>query len=233
MGRRAELVVDGELIGLAVRRSQRAHRILLKVDLRFGAELVIPHGVALHEALSFAAERGEWLRDRIANLPSRVPFDDGGTVPVLGQPHRIRRTAMADLFCTKVWCEAGELLTVCEPDEVADSIRTWFRASARDALLRKAQGAAGRIGTNVERIGVRDTHTRWGSCSAAGTLSFSWRLFMAPEWVMDYVVAHEVAHLLEMNHGRAFWRLVGRLVDRIEEAKSWLRQSGPELHRYG
>ena len=233
MGRRAALVVDGKTIDLDVRHSQRARRILLKIDLRYGAQLIIPRGVPSREALSFAAEKGEWLRDRLANLPTPIPFREGAIVPVLGRPHRIRLTTTTDLFKSKVRCEAGELLTDGHPDDLAEDIRTWFRDNARHTFSLRAGVAAGRIGVEISRISVRDPRTRWGSCSAKGTLSFSWRLFMAPEWVLDYVVAHEVAHLLEMNHGRAFWRLVDHLVDRIDDAKSWLRQSGPRLHRYG
>ena len=233
MGRRAALVVDGKTIDLDVRHSQRARRILLKIDPRFGAQLIIPRGVPSREALSFAAEKGEWLRDRLANLPTQIPFREGAIVPVLGRPHRIRPTTATDLFKSKVRCEAGELLTNCHPDDIAEGIRIWFRDNARNAFSHRAEAAAGRISVEISRITVRDPRTRWGSCSATGTLSFSWRLFMAPEWVLDYVIAHEVAHLLEMNHGRAFWRLVDHLVDRIDDAKSWLRQSGPHLHRYG
>lgn len=233
MGQRAEVIVDGEAISLNVRRNPRARRILLKVDMRSGAQLVIPRGVGRREALSFAAEKGAWLRDRLASLPPRVPFSEGETVPILGELHRIRQTPIADLFRSGVWRDGGNLVAACEADEVADKVRAWFRSNAKEALAAKAHETAAGIGAQVNRITVRDPHTRWGSCSAAGTLSFSWRLFMAPEWVMDYVVAHEVAHLFEMNHGQTFWRLVGGLVDRIDEAKDWLRQSGPELHRYG
>jgi len=233
MGRRTELVVDGKIIDLDVRHSQRARRILLKIDPRFGAQLIVPRGVPSREALSFAAEKGEWLIDRLADLPTPIPFRESAIVPVLGRPHRIRLTTTTDLFQSRVRCESGELLTNCHPDDTAEHIRTWFRDNARNAFSLRAGAAAGRIGAEVSRISVRDPRTRWGSCSATGSLSFSWRLFMAPEWVLDYVVAHEVAHLLEMNHGRGFWRLVDRLVDRIDDAKSWLRESGPRLHRYG
>lgn len=233
MSRRVRLDVDGVVVDLDVRRSPRARRILLKVDPRLGAQLVIPRGVSRREALSFAAGKAAWLRDRLARLPPRVPFRDGAVVPVLGRPCRIRRTAETDLFRAGVRREAGELLVACHPDDVPARVGEWFRDRAHDTLARRAVAAADRIGAEVARVGVRDPRTRWGSCSAAGALSFSWRLFMAPEWVMDYVVAHEVAHLLEMNHGQAFWRRVESLVDRVDDARSWLRRSGPDLHRYG
>ena len=233
MSRGAQLNVDGTVIDLDVRRSSRAQRILLKVDPRLGAQLIIPRGVSQREALAFAAEKAVWLQDRLARLPPRIPFRDGAIVPVLGQSHRIRQTAATDLFQTEVRREAGELLAACHPDDVSVRVGEWFRDNAYDILARRATAAADRIGAEVTRVSVRDPRTRWGSCSESGTLSFSWRLFMAPEWVLDYVVAHEVAHLREMNHGQAFWRLVGHLVDRIDDARSWLHRSGPHLHRYG
>ena len=233
MARRAELVVDGEVIGLTLRRSQRARRILLKVDVRSRAELVIPRGVAEDEALAFAAKKGEWLKARLEKLPAHIPFKDGANVPVLNVPHRIRQVTMGDLFRSKVWREKNEILATCEPENLAHDVRAWFRTSAKEELSRRARQAAERVGVNVAHVGVRDPHTRWGSCSAAGRLSFSWRLLMSPEWVLDYVVAHEVAHLSEMNHGPAFWQLVACLSDRMDEAKSWLKRSGPQLHRYG
>ena len=104
MGRRTKLVVDGKTIDLDVRHSQRARRVLLKIDPRFGAQLIIPRGVPSREALSFAAKKGEWLKDRLASLPTPIPFREGAVVPVLGRPHRIRLTTSTDLFKFRVRC---------------------------------------------------------------------------------------------------------------------------------
>ena len=98
-------------------------------------------------------------------------------------------------------------------------------ASARALAGGDALGA-------LKHISLRDQTTRWGSCSASGVLSFSWRLILAPRFVLDYVAAHEVAHLREMNHGPRFWQLVAARVPRLEEAKDWLGNEGSDLHRY-
>ena len=233
MGQPAKIVVDGKIVDLNVHRSERARQILLKIDPRRGAQLIIPHGVTREEALIFAKEKGEWLLNHLANISTPIPFCDGAVVPILGRPHIIRHSTSTYPYHATVRYQSGELLTDCRQNNSSDRIKKWFRESAREALSIKTQSSARRIGAQVTRISIRDPRTRWGSCSDAGTLSFSWRLFMAPEWVLNYVVAHEVAHLIEMNHSRSFWRLVNDLVGRIDEAKSWLRHSGPQLHRYG
>ena len=89
------------------------------------------------------------------------------------------------------------------------------------------------LGVKVKRLSIRDQSSRWGSCTSAGSLSFSWRLILAPPYVLDYLAAHEVAHLVEMNHSARFWRVVGRVCGHVERAKTWLDTHGNDLHRYG
>jgi predicted metal-dependent hydrolase len=220
-------------VPIRLRRSRRARRILLRIDARDGAELVIPRGASQREALEFAYEKRAWLRERLDELPRRVPFVDGTVVPILAVPHRIRRQAIADLFLPDIWPCNRTLNVAGRADEIGERVYGWLRETARAEVTERAQRMARRIGARIRRISIRDPRPRWGSCNSAGTLSFSWRLVMAPEWVLDYVVAHEVAHLEEMNHGPAFWSLVRRLVGQSEEARAWLRDEGPGLHRYG
>ena len=109
------------------------------------------------------------------------------------------------------------------------ALTRWLKRTARDALEVRARDFAGRLDAEFHGLGVRDARTRWGSCSAAGRLSFSWRLIMAPDWVLDYVVAHEVAHLVELNHGPRFWRLVDELGPDRSRAQAWLKANGARL----
>jgi hypothetical protein len=113
-------------------------------------------------------------------------------------------------------------------------VEDWLKKQARSHILRRVTALAAELGVKVRRVSVRDAASRWGSCSTSGAISMSWRLIMAPNFVLNYVVAHEVAHLREMNHGTRFWRLVDRLVgeDEAETAQAWLRKNGTELHRY-
>ncbi len=233
---------DGE-IALTVRVSARARRIGLRVDPRLGgAELVLPKGVSTKRGLSFAASKSDWLRDHLAALPPSIPFLDGAAIPILGLPctvrHIGRRVAKGLVLGSgvrpgPVWREDDTVYVVGDAPHVERRVRDWLKAEARRRFSEKAGAAAEILGVTVKGITLRDPRSRWGSCSARGTLSFSWRLVLAPESVFDYVVAHEVAHLAEMNHGPRFWALVGRLVEDADTPKDWLRLHGAGLHRYG
>jgi predicted metal-dependent hydrolase len=134
----------------------------------------------------------------------------------------------------RVRVEDGRILVPGSEAELAARLEAWLRRQARGDLEEQSRRLAPKIGKPVGRFGVRDTRSRWGSCSAAGTLSFSWRLILAPSTVLHYVVAHELAHLVQRNHGPRFWALVAKLHgEGVDDARAWLRRHGPGLHRYG
>jgi predicted metal-dependent hydrolase len=219
-------------VPLAVRVSSRARRIGLRVDeARRGIVLVLPRHLPLHQGLRFVEAQRDWVRARIAALPERVPFAEGAVVPILGVPHRIRREL--DAAAPPVAIEGGEIRVRGDPGHLSRRVRDHLVATARRELARRARELAARIGHRVARVAVRDTASRWGSCSAKGSLSFSWRLILAPEPVLDYVVAHEVAHLQEMNHGPRFWRLVESLAPGRAAPRAWLRRHRSRLLSYG
>jgi predicted metal-dependent hydrolase len=204
-----------------VRVSRRARRLALKIDAVGDAvELVLPPRTSLPRALNFLNSNRDWVESRLAALPPRLSFTEGEKVPILGAPHRIRRAARSGEH-GPVWVESGELRVTGEKQHLARRVR--------DFLKERAQ----QVGREVGRITVRDTTTRWGSCSANGNMAFSWRLIMAPEAVLHYVVAHEVAHLVEMNHGTRFWKLVDRLVPDVERQRDWLNDNRAWLLRIG
>ncbi len=221
----------GSRIPLMVRRSQRARRIALKVDERAGAiELVVPRGASVAEALEFARTEADWVTAKLEALPERVGFVDGATVPVHGRPHRIRHH---ERLSGGVWAEDGTLNVACAAEHIARRVRDWFKAEARRAIVPMVHEKAAVLARRPGRVGFRDQKSRWGSCSERGDLSFNWRIVMAPPPVLDYVVAHEVAHLVEMNHSPAFWSLVERLTPHRRDGRAWLRKNGNTLHRYG
>ncbi|WP_374444027.1 M48 family metallopeptidase [Stella sp.] len=213
----------------------RASRIVLRVDPQDAAvDLVVPRGVRLAEAVEFARSKGDWIRRRIEALPPRVPFADGSTIPVLGFERRIRhRGPRCRDARGVVWLEPGELHVVGEEAHLPRRVADWLKLHARDDFTRRARQFAAETGRPLRRVTVRDTRSRWGSCAVDGSLSFSWRLVHAPRFVIDYVVAHEVAHLSEMNHGHRFWAVVDRLVPDIDRPRAWLRDNGGSLLRYG
>lgn len=234
----AQIRADGLDLGapVAIRVNPRARRLLLRMDAatrRF--DLVLPQGLAAETALRFLEAQRGWIAARLDALPLRVPFSEGAVVPVLGVPHRIRREddPAAPPRAIPVAIINGEIRVRGGPEPVARRVRDHLVLLAERELTRRARLHAARIGKKVTRVTVRDTKSRWGSCSAAGSLSFSWRLILAPEPVMDYVVAHEVAHLAEMNHGPRFWNLVRTMVADPAAQRAWLKRHRAELLSYG
>jgi predicted metal-dependent hydrolase len=224
----------GEL-PVRLRVSPRARRMTIRLDPTIdGVELVLPPGVPAREGRRFLDERRDWIADRLARMPLRVRFAPGAAVPYLGAEHRVVHRGEQR---QPVRRSAGEIAVGGRPEHLARRLRDWLEAEARRLITPLAGDKAARLGdpwtARPPRVAVRDPRRQWGSCSAGGTLSFSWRLVMAPAPVVDYVVAHEVAHLRERNHGRRFWALVARLTEEVDAPRAWLRRNGAKLHRYG
>ena len=227
--------IAGQPVNLNVRINSRARRIIVKVHPSTGEVSVIaPSARATAAALDFARAERDWIAERLSRIPPAVPFAPGASVPYRGVEHVIR------------WAGARRGLVTIDQEAYRPTIRVaggiefvgrrmedWFKRQARFHLQRKVEIYAETLGVKVRRLTIRDGASRWGSCSSTGALSFSWRLVMAPSWVLDYVAAHEVAHLKEMNHGPRFWRHVERLVGDSTLAQEWLRENGSHLHRYG
>ena len=217
---------------VSIRVSPRARRLLLRIDAASRqVELVLPRGVPAEDGLKFLAAQRGWIAARLLALPIPVPFAEGAIVPVFGVPHRIR--CEADSAAPPVAILGGEIRVRGDPAHLARRVRDHLVRLARDELTRRARLCAARIGRPLARVGVRDTKSRWGSCSAKGSISFSWRLVLMPEAVIDYVVAHEVAHLAEMNHGPRFWRLVRSLTPDCAMPRAWLKRHRGRLFSYG
>lgn len=228
---RLTLDIDDAPVSVTVRRSTRARRMTLRVEAaEDGVVLVLPYGTSLAEGLDFISEHAVWIRNRLLRLPPRVRFTDGAVIPLLGVDHRVRHRPDTH---GGVRIEGGEIHVTGHAEHLPRRLEDWLRAEARRELTARSRNKAARIGRRVRHVTVRDTRSRWGSCAASGNLSYSWRLILAPERVLDYVVAHEVAHLAEMNHGPRFRALLETLVDDIAGPRTWLRRHGPRLHRYG
>lgn len=243
-----------------LRRSARAKRFSLKVShTERTAILTLPHRGRLEDANAFLARHAEWLRNQLERLPEPVPFVDGAMIPFRGELHQLRFAGVRQ-NCGVVWiekasemrpsaptgsfdwrslgCVRSDLLTsrLCVSGDFEHAPRRfsdWLRGEVRKDLAASVEKHATTLKCHPKRIAVRDQATRWGSCSTTGTLSFSWRLIFAPPFVLDYVAAHEVAHLREMNHGPRFWRLVRDTAPLMQRARIWLKTHGTTLHRFG
>lgn len=222
---------NGDEVPVIIRRSQRARRILLHVGVYDGkVELVLPPGASRREGLSFARTQTRWIAGQLARIGGGVPFADGMSFPLLDDLITIRRH---DIRSALPVLQDNNLLVGGRDDTLPARVKRWVRNQALEEIKPRAHRMGEEIGRLPARISMRDTRSRWGSCSRAGNLNFSWRLVMAPEYVLNYVVAHEVAHLRELNHSDRFWAVVDTLCDEVPHARRWLTKHGAELHRYG
>ena len=229
--RRELLKIDGRPVDVTIRLNPRARRLIVKVHPSTGeVSVVAPSQRSLDRALEFARGEQAWIARQLAHVPKPVTLMPGAVVPLRGREHVIHQ---CDEGPAPVWVGEDNVIRVTGRKEHAPRrLLDFFKREARRTLEAKTLEFATRLGTQPKRISVRDTASRWGSCSVARTISYSWRLIFAPAFVLDYVVAHEVAHLKEMNHGPRFWKLVHELVDDVKRPQAWLRKHGVSLHRY-
>lgn len=208
----------------------RARRVSLRVDPVQGCiVLVRPPRMRERLVLSFVASRKDWIIKHLQDLEPPIPLCDGAIVPYRGTAHvvRVREGRGA------VSVAGADIHVAGRPEHISRRLRDWLKGEARKMITPRAIAMAEQLGVRVAQISVRDTRSRWGSAARSGKLSFSWRLILAPEDVLAYVIAHEVAHLRHMNHSAAFWRTVEALFGSdIRSAREWLRRRGTTLHRY-
>jgi hypothetical protein len=212
-------------IALTLRRSARARRISLRVSAVDGrVTLTLPRGLPEREALDFARSKQLWLQGHLQDRTPEVPALPGAEIPIEGQIFRMEAGAGK-----RVTISGGALQV---PGGQPARLQAWLKTLARDRLVTASDRYSAALGRPYGRITLRDTRSRWGSCSSSAGLSFSWRLIMAPPEVLDYVAAHEVAHLEQMNHSPAFWAIVTDLIPEYRDHRQWLRSHGTDLHRY-
>ena len=225
-----------QIYSIRLRRHRRARRYTLRIHPSHReAILTMPPRGTLADAKEFAQRHGGWIAARLGRLPKAAPFMPGTVVPLRGVPHRIVHRAGARGTAWTETRESGEriLCVAGAAEHIERRIGDYLKREARRELQKAAQSYAEALGVKVKRISIRDQSSRWGSCTSAGSLSFSWRLILAPPYVLDYLAAHEVAHLVEMNHSPKFWKVVARACSHVERAKNWLDTHGNDLHRYG
>jgi predicted metal-dependent hydrolase len=225
-----------QIFAVRVRRHRHARRYTLRIHpTDREAILTMPPRGTIAEAKEFAQVHGGWIAARLGRLPKAAPFLPGAIVPLRGTPHRIvHRAGLRGTVWTELRDSGERILCVAGGLEHIDRrVHDYLKREARRDLQKAAVAYAQQLGVRVKRLSIRDQSSRWGSCTSAGSLSFSWRLILAPPFVLDYLAAHEVAHLVEMNHSPRFWRVVGRICPSQERAKKWLDTCGNDLHRYG
>lgn len=231
--------IAGRDVRVAVRTSPRAVRFTLRLSNGHGEPiLTIPEDARFADALAFLDRHRGWLAERLARRPARTAFVDGAMVPFRGLDHRIaHRPGARGTVWVEPPSEAGGPPLLCvagRAEHLARRTHDHFVKAARADLTPAVDHHMGRLGVELTpKIRIKDTRSRWGSCTADGELSFSWRVVLAPPHVLDYLAAHEVAHLREMNHSVRFWRLVRETCPDMDAGRRWLKLHGARLHGYG
>lgn len=231
-----QVLFERSIYLVRVRRHRQARRYTLRIDAPSReVVLTMPPRGSIKEAKEFAQKHGGWIAARLKRLPRAAPFADGAEVPLRGVAHRIvhRRGTRGTVWTERASCGAPLLCVAGEGPHLDRRVSDFLKREATRDLETASRRYAQMLGLSLRRVSVRDQSSRWGSCSSTGVLSFSWRLILAPPFVLDYLAAHEVCHLVELNHSARFWRLVKRLYADVERAKVWLDVNGTELHRYG
>jgi predicted metal-dependent hydrolase len=230
VARRELLKIEGDPVEVSVRLNPRARRLIVKVHPTTGeVSVTAPSQRALDKAMEFARGQSDWIARQRSRVPAPVKLAAGAVIPFKGIDHEVRQ---GESGRGAAWIEDGAIRVTGSREHHSRRLVDFLKREARKEFETRTPEFARRLGVRHKRITIRDTASRWGSCSAKGSLSYSWRLILAPSWVLDYVIAHEVAHIREMNHGPKFWNLVRDLVGDPRRAQKWLRDNGAALHRY-
>ena len=232
---RFEIATESGLLPVDIRRHPRARSYTLRVAGPGRPPiLTMPQRGTLAEAHRFLERHSGWLTRQIDRLPPAIPIADGWPVPLRGELHTVRHTPGRRGAVSVGEDENGPALFVSgEAAHLRRRVIDFLKREARRDIEAAVARHAARLEVKPKAIRYRDQITRWGSCTTTGHLSFSWRLIMAPPLVLDYLAAHEVAHLSEMNHSRRFWQLCKSLSPQSDIARAWLAAQGPALHAIG
>jgi predicted metal-dependent hydrolase len=226
-----------DAVGVAARLSvnPRARRLSIRIDGRAGeAVLIAPSERKLGDVVAFARTKAEWMRERLAERPQGSPLEPGATVALFGRPVRLAATGGAGAARLTEDADGPLIVSGGEGEAFARRIENLFKRVAREALQARTDVHLRALGLRPVKMSIADPKSRWGSCSPHNrTIRYSWRVIMAPPPVIDYLAAHEVAHLVHADHSPAYWSVVQRLVGDHRPHRKWLRDHGPALHAVG
>ncbi|MEM1106292.1 MAG: SprT family zinc-dependent metalloprotease [Pseudomonadota bacterium] len=224
---------NGSEVIVRLEVNARAKRLIVRLDESAReAVAVAPHRRDLPAATAFARDRVDWIAEQLSLIPAPLPFRDGGEIPFQGAVCQLSLSGSG----RRAQLVAEPRLTLSAPgapETFAARVSRYLKRAAKTEITRSVGTYCDALGVTAQRISVKDTRSRWGSCTADGCLSFSWRLICAPPRVLDYVAAHECAHLLEMNHSDRFWGHVNRICPDWRRDRAWLRAHGRALHAIG
>ncbi|PCJ84296.1 MAG: zinc metallopeptidase [Hyphomicrobiales bacterium] len=221
-------------IAVELRPNSRAKRYILKLDSKQRRAIVtVPRGGTRKQAIRFAQDQAQWILERLGQLEEPIAFAPGNIIPLRDVPHTLVSTGKARGLAKQVLAQEPELHISGSDEHFSRRVLDHLKKEALGDYRKRVAEHARALNVKPSAIRLRDGKTRWGSCSSNGTLSFSWRLILAPPDTLNYLAVHEVAHLREMNHGAQFWAHVETLCPDYEIHRHWLREEGSGLWRYG
>ncbi|MFN3670039.1 MAG: M48 family metallopeptidase [Brevundimonas sp.] len=227
------LPLDGLTARLSV--NPRARRLSIRIDARAGeAVLIAPSERRLAEVVAFARTKAAWMRERLAERPQGTPLAPGAVIDLFGRPTRLLGTGGAGAARLTEDADGPVIVSGGEGEAYARRVENLFKRVARDALQTRTEVHLRTLGQRPVKLSIADPKSRWGSCSPHNrSIRYSWRVVMAPPAVIDYLAAHEVAHLVHADHSPAYWAVVQRLVGDHRPFRKWLREHGAALHAVG
>jgi len=215
---------------VVVSKRRRARSMVLRYQpVAQALTLTLPWHVSISRGLKFIEEKRAWVLSELAAHPQKVPFTDGQTIPVLGKEYVLAHVGGRGV----VHIQGERIIVPGDETFMPRRVREWIKKQAEHAIRANAEEKAEKLGCKIKKITLRDTRSLWGSCTSGGNLSFSWRLVFSPPDVLDYLVAHEVAHLCHLNHSAAFWKTVGELCSHWKTSRAWIKKYGNTLYCYG
>ncbi len=227
----AAVCYQGTKIPVTIERNPQAKRVRLKLSRKSGGiVLVLPLRASPRVGMAFAQSKADWIAAQLNSLPRKNIFQDGMPLSFLGTQVVIHHSPSAR---RGVWLDGNVIWVSGRAEHLPRRVQDFLKKEFAVYALKKARETADLVKVKVQKVTIRDTVSRWGSCSGSGHLSLSWRLGLAPRFVADYVIAHEVAHLVEMNHSDAFWRVVAGLCPVYRKAELWLKKNAAYLYSFG
>jgi predicted metal-dependent hydrolase len=227
-----KIEIGEKSIYYTVRTSRKANHARLEISYESGLTVILPQGYPNNQVISLLLEKKNWILKKVAEC-NRIRLhnlaNENQTIAYLGQELKItRKETMSSI--EKAVLEMGGLMLYLKADSASNQvIEQWLRLQAGDLLAAKAQKLSSTLGVKIRRLTIRSAKTRWGSCSSHGNLNFNWKLIMAPDEVIDYIVAHELCHLIELNHSKKFWHMVELCCPKWRLHRKWLRKHQMEL----
>jgi predicted metal-dependent hydrolase len=226
------LEIEGKSLPLVVRKSRNAKRYTIRMRPESAGEVILtlPNFYSKKQALNFIEQSKPWLAKQLAKSIPRLAYAQGMVLPIFGKSYELRHKTSGSF---RAWWGDDHLLIHAPMDKFELYVQKSLHQAAKHFLHERTKSYATQIGKTVNRITLRDMRSRWGSCTADGNISYCWRLIFAPEQVADYVCAHEVAHLLELNHSSKFWDIVEQFCPDYSNFRQWLKENGKTLFQYG